>query len=224
MNQSKTHARNLMFTFTNDIGVNSKASVYYLLPIFLGVLLLLVISFQAVFAQTTPGLTTYKDPNGKFTIQYPAGQWKVNPATNRFEVISVEFAKIANDDNPASANDNPAYVRIATKSNEQLASFSVDTLGIQQLAKTLAETGSETKSMVEDVNCKKYVIDGHKSCSYVYTTDNTNDPSQKLVVETIMTKSPSKDLYILAYTATTDNFDADLPAANQIINSMHFTK
>jgi hypothetical protein len=87
-------SRSIIMKAADYNGANPK-SLYYL--ILVPVLLLLPL-VSTVYAQTNntssstaTTFSTYQDPEGRFTIQYPS-DFKVTPASNRFEKIAVELA------------------------------------------------------------------------------------------------------------------------------------
>lgn len=156
--------------------------------------------------QTTTNATsylTYKDSQGRFTISYPSG-WTVTPAKNRFEPFAVKFTgpdllssltirfmKIDNsgDDIETIMSGTPDRIRFTTPNFE----------------------------LIQDVECKKYTIDGHKTCSMINT--QTPDYISNIKIAMDVSTIINGTTYLLVYGSTPDNFDTNLPIIDKMIGS-----
>ena len=185
-----------------------KTLIFISVPIAISLFIVIGYLTQFSFAQTNSNSTflTYKDPNGRYTIQYPPG-FKVEPATNRFETTLVEIM--------APEGSDLSLFDVAVK---RLPGHAAP---METIKASMAEGNSIPNFLLqEDPNCDKYIVDGKKACSIVFTRTIDYTSEYNFPVMQIITNI-KKSTYILEYYASPDNFDKNLPLAEKIIKSFH---
>lgn len=143
--------------------------------------------------------TNYKDPQGRFSIDYPSG-WQVQSATNRFETRLAAFQAV-------SSVKNLTDVNIALARNTGIA---VKTLGLEQVLRSIINY----RQIIEPVECSKYTLDGNQACSVIGLGP--------IVAKLQIISAIGDHVYIFTYDTFPDNFDKNLPIAEHMINSFKF--
>jgi hypothetical protein len=72
--------------------------------------------------------------------------------------------------------------------------------------------------LIQDVECKKYTIDGHKACSIINTQTPDYISQTKIAMMTIGSLINGTS-YMFLYGARPDNFDTYLPTIDKMIAS-----
>jgi PsbP-like protein len=152
--------------------------------------------------------TNYKDPQERFSIEYPSG-WHVKSATNRFETILADFFSVNN------VEGNATDVNIGIIRNDP----AIKSFGLEQALNTIINNGNNR--IVEPVECSKYTLDGNQACSVIYLKSSTF--STELGNPLLQIISGIGDhIYIFTYGTSKDNFDKSLPIAEHMIKSFKF--
>ncbi|HJT49796.1 MAG TPA: PsbP-related protein [Nitrososphaeraceae archaeon] len=152
---------------------------------------------------------TYKDKQGRFTISYPSSGWEVTPAKNRFEDFVVSFRNL---DTLSSLVIQLNKIDYPGNDVESLMSAMPD----------MARIGTPNFELIQEVECKKYTIDGHKACSMI----NTQTPdyiSEKKIAMMTVGSIINGTSYMFLYGAKPDNFDTYLPIIDKMIGSFKIT-
>jgi eukaryotic-like serine/threonine-protein kinase len=155
---------------------------------------------------------TYEDPEGGFTIQHPP-DWKPYPAENRFANVEVEFLKA--DTSVGSLLD--LDVRIVPDIDEEM----VSEFGLENFMEGVTSDLTyeiPNYRLEEGIECDTYTLSGNQACSILYsrTLDYMSEtPYAVMQVATVK----GNNAYMLTYMATVNDFDQNLPIANQMISS-----
>jgi hypothetical protein len=144
----------------------------------------------------------YKDPEGRFTIDYPPA-WNATQSANRFAASLVEFSS----PQPLAlldvrlAKNIPVDVETAMSGTESHLTYSVPNFELNQ-----------------GVECHKYTINGNKACSIIYSRTLDYSSDEKIAVMDVGT-IVNGNFYIFVYNSNLDNFDSNLPVIDKMINS-----
>lgn len=182
-------------------------------PIICGLVISLASLPSYVFAQLT-GFSTYEDPQGTFSIQYPA-DWEASPAENRFENVEVEFSK----PNLGISQRMSVDVRILEDVGEELEIAG----DLEEFLDLSVVQGSVTNqvpgfNVEEDIECGKYMIAGtEETCSVLYSFIDPAIGSRLATLQ--VAEVLGDDVYVASYTAPPNEFDTNLAQGEQIINS-----
>jgi|SRR6478672_11043978 len=171
---------------------------------------LAIILLTPVVANAQPSFTTYKDPNGRFSIDYPSN-WKPKPAADRFE------------NNPVLISSNPESILNLTTITVNIVDGVPPGTTIQSAFNSMINSlkeGFPDYDLTGGIDCIKYKLSGHNACSIIYTKPLvlTSDNSIKIAILKVATIVKGS-LYIIEYYALPDNFDRDLPIVEKMLSS-----
>jgi hypothetical protein len=153
---------------------------------------------------TTTPFTTYKDPQGVFTIDYPR-DW-IAKAGNRFDKSLAQF------DGPHSS----FIIQEVTLSQNSPSNFGLrDNFELAMMGMARSSPNFES---IEDIRCDKYIVDGNEACSTVFTR-TANYPDMNKLAVMILSFQEGQKVYSFIYKALPDNFDSILPLAEKMIGS-----
>jgi hypothetical protein len=166
--------------------------------IILPLVVLLMMQQEQANAQTTK-MITYKDPQGRFQINYPTN-WTVKPNINRFQLVVVSFT------NGAYTNKSFASVNIV-----------IDNVPTQtDPALYMNLNGDPGFSLFQNIECVKYKIDSNKACDIVLT----GNPSGNLPVAVLQVASyVDKKMYTFTMAGSQDDFDTVKPIFDAMLHS-----
>jgi hypothetical protein len=150
-------------------------------------------------AVTKPTMTTYKDPQGRFTVSYPTN-WTATPASNRFESPLVKFN---------SGVGPNAIIDIVT----------VQVPDPEVFATQIANTGLFQYTLFQNVECTKYKIDGQRACSLIFTKQADADLGTPGVAIMSVISYVRGNMYTIGFAAPQDRFDPELPTFEAMISS-----
>jgi hypothetical protein len=153
-----------------------------------------------------PTMTTYKDPEGRFTIVAPSNFISF-PQTDRFSTTLVKFDNL----NSSSLSINQLPQTSSINDPESIAN------GVQT-------EGSLTYTLNQAVECSKYHINGEKTCSIIFVNPpDVNLGTQGRVVEQLISYQPSThQMYSIDLASDEPTFDTVLPTFDAMIHSLHF--
>jgi hypothetical protein len=103
----------------------------------------------------------------------------------------------------------------------QLSKLDVPTNDVEPLMSALPNVERFTVpnfELIQDVECKKYTIDGHKACSIINTQTPDYISETKAALMTVDSLI-NGTTYRFMYASTPDNFDSSLPAIDKMIGS-----
>jgi eukaryotic-like serine/threonine-protein kinase len=155
---------------------------------------------------------TYEDPEGRFTIQHPP-DWKPYPAENRFANVEVEFLKADTSIGRLLDLD----VRIIPDIDEEI----VSEFGLENFMEgATSDLTYEIPNyrLEEGIECDTYTLAGNQACSILYSRTLDYMSELEYAVMQVATVK-GNNAYMLTYMATVNDFDQNLPIANQMISS-----
>jgi hypothetical protein len=167
-----------------------------------------------------PSYLVFKDPNALYTVKYPAN-WTVEKTdilqqlaqktqildSEKLQQVGVVFFLKPNElGKSISIIRNPSLVTGLT--DTQMKAM-VDV----QFAQALIQ---ENGTIVQDIECEKYRIDGVTACSYIL--DIGEDQRVMQVLTVIGERS-----YVITYGSSLENFEKDLPVLHTILKSFNRT-
>ena len=151
----------------------------------------------------------YKDFQDRFVINYPRN-WKVEPAGNRFEDITVEFKS------PSNTTENLATINVKIVPNLFSPNINLGNV-LNSMISNSIKWKVPSFALEEDAECKKYNFTGKQACSFIYTSESKTGFLQA-------TTNVSDTDYTVTYSAPLDNFDAQIPIAERMIGSFNITR
>jgi hypothetical protein len=164
------------------------------------------------YVQAQQQFLTYEDPQGRFTIQHPP-DWKPYPAENRFADVEVEFLK----DDGSVGRILDLDVRIIPDIDEELVSdFGLE--DFMEGATNSLQYEIPNYRLEQGIECSTYTLAGNQACSIVYkrTMDYLSDLDFAVMqVATV----EGNNAYMLTYMGSVNDFDPNLPIANETIAS-----
>ena len=105
--------------------------------------------------------SNFTDADERFSVQYPS-HWAVTQAGNRF---TEGLPLVATDVNGSTSTiQSQLSVNVFKRSNSFSNNNELAKFAFNQLVKDV--TGNK---LVEPLSCNKYLIDGQKACSFVYS-------------------------------------------------------
>jgi PsbP-like protein len=156
-------------------------------------------------SSTTSAFVTYKDPQGRFSIDYPSN-WTAKAATNRFETFQVTFTNTG----------------LGSFAEVDVGTIRTPPLGLEESLKLVMPSLTNSVpnfQLSQDVECQKYTIDGNKACRIIFS--KTKDYTSNIKLGAMMVIS---EHYMIAYSTLPDNFDKLLPTVDQMIGSFKVSK
>ena len=73
----------------------------------------------------------------------------------------------------------------------------------------------ENRTVVQDIECEKYSVDGNKACSYILGIG----PFHTMQILTIV----GEQAYVFTYGSLAQNFEADLPILEKMLQTFNRT-
>jgi hypothetical protein len=161
-----------------------------------------------VYGQTPTGSSTFKDPQGKFYLQYPS-DWTAKGKENRFSPADLMIIK------PTP----PGVIVTITPHNQSnpLLDLKVAVDEIVELAEI--SNAFPQFSLFQAPEFTKYKINGQPTGSFIYTWQNA-DPELDMATSSLTTKTKLGNLFSIDYSTTQDDFDKYLPNVEKIISSI----
>jgi hypothetical protein len=178
-----------------------------------------------VFPEPKPDYFVFSDPEGLYTVRYPAN-W-INVQKEFYERLVQKSGTVQQFVLPEDLKNRPAsFLRpngsetstgimvakvssTVPKSDEDLKSVTEDAFA----ANIIMRNGT----VVQDIECERYRIDGNRACSFVIST--RDDPSKILQVLTAVGERG----FIFEYKAIPESFDEDLPVFEKMLQSFNRT-
>jgi hypothetical protein len=151
---------------------------------------------------TTTNVTQYKDPQNRFSIQYPLW-WNTTGQPDRFSTTLLNSGDGYGTDmilGQLSTNQDPQTFATLDTSNLPYG-----------------------YSLFQPVECAKYKIDGQKVCSYIEVKQGDTSINQDgHVVMQLITNINGK-AYDITFEGYESSFDSMLPIFGAMVHSLHFT-
>ena len=167
-----------------------------------------------------PSYLVFKDPDSLYTVKYPAN-WTVGKTDllqqlaqktqildpEKLQQVGVVFFLKPNEMGKSiSIIRNPG--RVTGLTDTQMKAMSDE-----QFALALIR---ENGTIVQDIECEKYRIDGVTACSYIL---DIGEDQRLMQVLTVI----GERRYVITYGSSLENFDKDLPVLHTILNSFNGT-
>jgi hypothetical protein len=157
-------------------------------------------------------LIEYRDPQGRFTILYPA-LWTISPIpeSNRFEENPFENIAVEFKGAEGSWKSFNVVIRNLTDASTDLRTLSeAEELGsVVSLPEGLQEIPTE---------CEKYKIQGNQACSFIISSKPNPIIDRKMIMMQVMSVINGTE-YALSYGNTPSDFDKELPMIDKMIAS-----
>lgn len=169
----------------------------------------------AVAIDTTPdtnvNVTQWKnftDAGQRFSVQYPV-HWAVQQSGNRF---TTELPLVANDVSGSSSK-----VQSQLSINVFKRSQSFDTNELAKFASNQLVKSVSGNKLVEPISCEKYLVNGLKACSFLYSGNDKE--GMRYGVLTVVIVDKDKSNHMISYRDDPLNFDKEQATMDHIIGS-----
>jgi hypothetical protein len=176
---------------------------------------------QQLQQQDQTATKTYLDPEGVYSIKYPAANWTLIERSNRFEDIDLTF-ELPKASNYSLAAENRVTLSITDISKQQNGNQSTEQLldNIVDDARPSPFQESNFK-IVEDIECANYKIaNNNPTCSVLFSGLNRISMASDSAVLVVLSQVSSANIIIeFQYVTEFDNFDKYLPAVKDTIKS-----
>jgi len=148
-------------------------------------------------------LSTYTDPQGRFSISYPS-DWQ--PSMMDASMSSGGTMPILSFISTHGTNLNIITIpfRINTDPSLPLNNFA---MGAQRIL--------EDPSIEQNIECSNYIVGGHKACSIVIEGSKFGIPMESLIVNTVVNGVG----YFFTFTDDANNFNSNLPTFESMLSS-----
>ena len=164
---------------------------------------------RQLFAQTTTlQFKEYKEQYGRFSIQVPK-DW------------TIQYMHIKQDSVGISFDPNYANVTLIVEAFDRNTTTSEADYE-QSIKENNADTVAQLPGakLIQATDCTKYVIDGNKVCSMIYTTTIPYHGIYYTGEEMDVDFQTDKQVVSIAFTGDADIFHKYLPVVEQMLNSM----
>jgi hypothetical protein len=167
-------------------------------------LIVYTLPYFPVQAQTTTGqFKTYNEQYGRFSIVVPK-DWLVGYPSIKQDSVTVDFSP--------NNKDDILFIIASMDRRETASQTDFEQVIKEQNADTVRSLPGAT--LIQDTDCTKYVIDGKKACSVIYSVTKDNYTQKEMDVD-FQTGKQSVSISVQG-----SDFDKYLPVADQMLNSM----
>jgi hypothetical protein len=173
---------------------------YLLSTLAISLLIEILLGGQA-FAQ----FKEYKDQFGRFSIQIPQ-DWSIGSPDIKEDSVTISFDSPNPDDNQFIMTAGDRHTKASEDVFEQVIR--------EQNTYTISHLPGA--ALVQDTDCTKYVIDGQKTCSMIYTVTKDQYTEKELEIDFVTEK---QDISI-SVTGSADIFDKYLPIVQKMLDSI----
>ena len=151
--------------------------------------------------------TTYEDPDGKFSLEYPT-EWFVIPRQSMFDLYDIQIY----DKNPIL--DDELTIAISYKADIDTEGKDVDKF--IELFSQMQMKNDPTHRIVES-DTSTYDIDGNEARGYIFEQKKLDDT---LLGGLFIVSFPNDHLFSVNYAALQNTFEEHLPIVEKIIESI----
>jgi hypothetical protein len=144
----------------------------------------------------------YKDQYGRFSIQVPQ-DWKIGSPTIKKDSIAISFD-----------SNNIMIIMVAADSHVKVSQSDFEQIIRKQNRDTVTRLPGAV--LVQDTDCSKYTIDGHKACAVMYTVTSGQYTEEDMDIDF----ETEKQDFTLTVSGSPDNFDKYLPIVEKILFSL----
>lgn len=171
--------------------------------------------------QNTSQLTweLFKDPENEFSMQYPSS-WTLEPAENTFSNVDVE---IVNGYDATNGLVQVLYYFTSEDISSMMKQYDVDQRELEQkiniwFPQFVSGLSGEFDgfNQTEGAQYEKYMIDGHKAGSIIFSAEMSGQPLAGWVTATLI----GNKIFVFQYGADQNTFDTNLPIAEHMLNSI----
>jgi PDZ domain-containing protein len=170
-----------------------------------------------------PSYLVFKDPDALYTVKYPAN-WTVGKTDllqqlaqktqildpEKLQQVGVVFFLKPNElGKSISIIRNPGRVT-------GLTDIQMKDMLDEHFGRALIQ---ENGTIVQDIECEKFRIDGGKACSYIIGVGEGETVQQVLQILTVI----GERIYSITYGSSPENFDKDLPVFETMLKSLNGT-
>lgn len=157
---------------------------------------------QTMSALTSNNITKYTDPYGSFLINYPSS-WTAHLVANPFQQGGVLFTNMV-----------PLLSFSIVIGSTALAQ--TDPAGVLNAYKIFPSTVPAGYSVSQNVECKKYKIDGHRACSIILIGNSSGKvPSEFVQVASHV----NNKMFVFTMHAIRNNFGRYVPIFENMLDS-----
>lgn len=165
---------------------------------------------QEIERQQPSNLTTYKDAENDFTIEYDPNLWVAIPDFDRSDMVEVSFGDKATNGTEAAFSvgfmeDPLPAMNIEDQTSGSLTTFQEDTDGFQ---------------LEEDIECQKMSVMGYPTCSFIYSAPGSYRESYPRDYYMMTNAKIEGKLWIMTLLAPGGQFDEFERDAIQMANSL----
>ena len=152
--------------------------------------------------------TTYEDPDGKFSLEYPK-EWFVIPRQSLFDLYDIQIY----DKNPIL--DDEITVAVSYKTD-----ISTDGKEADQFVELFSQMQmkNDPSHRIVKNNVNTYDIDGNEASGYIFEQKKLDDT---LLGGLFIVSFPNDNLFSINYVALQNIFEEHLPTVEKIIESIH---
>ncbi|HZE78601.1 MAG TPA: hypothetical protein VE089_08635 [Nitrososphaeraceae archaeon] len=167
--------------------------------------LVMFLSIEIFLVGQTFAQFEYKDQFGKLSIQVPQN-WTISSSTVKDNSVAISI--------DSSDQDPVTITMIASNRGTRASQDTFEQVIREQNRDTVTSLPGAT--LVQDTDCTKYTIDGHKTCSVVYTVSRGQYTQKNMDLDFVTDKQD----FTLSVTGPIDNFDKNLPIVEKILYSI----
>jgi hypothetical protein len=150
-------------------------------------------------------------------IDYQNAQIILIGAREGRDVIKSEIGIELNESQESADNIDKMSISISAFNGKgKLSDDEFEKITRENNPDTITQTAGAM--LVQDTECTKYVIDGQKTCTMIYTEPSADGQyTEKILYVTFDTE---KQDFIVSFTGPTDKFDNSLPIFEAMLNSI----
>ncbi len=160
-------------------------------------------------------LTLYKDPKGRFTLEYDQSIWVAIPDRNRFDEIELTFG-----DKETGGHDAAITLGFF---KDPMPTLSVKESVQLTLPGFIGNNKYEDKRIEEDVECEKMTIQGYDTCSFIFSQPKSYFESYPRSYSMMVNAKVGDEIWVATFTAPGDKFEELEQSVINMINSITTT-
>jgi hypothetical protein len=167
--------------------------------------LVMLLSIEILLGVQVFAQLEYKDQFGKLSVQVPKN-WTISSSTVKENSVAISI--------DSSDQDPVTITIIASNRGTRASQDTFEQVIREQNMDTVSALPGAT--LVQDTDCTKYTIDGHKACSVVYTVSRDQYTQKNMDMDFVTDKQD----FTLSVTGPINNFDKNLPIVEKILYSI----
>jgi hypothetical protein len=167
--------------------------------------LVILLSIEILVSGQAFAQLEYKDQFGKLSIQLPQN-WTISSSTVKENSVAISI--------DSSDQDPVTITMIASNRGTRASQDTYEQVIREQNRDTVSALPGAT--LVQDTDCAKYTIDGHRACSVVFTVTTAQYTQKEMDMDFVT----DKQWFTLSIAGPIDNFDKNLPIVEKILYSI----